>query len=68
MGETTKYDVYLSNSRYRDAEFDGFFETYRRSGWVVGTKVNIYEASHNYVGMIGQVVEVSADRAVVEVW
>jgi hypothetical protein len=66
--ESTRNEVYLSGMSYFDAQWKGFFETYRRSGWVVGTKVDIYEASHNDFGMIGQVVEVSADRAVVEVW
>lgn len=64
----TNTDIYLSNRRYYDAKFDGFFKTYRRAGWVVGTNVDIYEASQNDIGMCGTVVEVTADEALVEVW
>lgn len=65
---TTNTDIYLSGRRYFDAQWKGFFTTYRRSGWDVGTNVDIYEASHNDIGMCGTVVEVKNDECVVEVW
>lgn len=61
-------DIYLAGNNYWKAKAEGFFTTYRRNDWKVGTRVDIFEASQMDLGMCGTVVEVSDKEAVVEVW